>query len=135
MSLEDMSRKARRKNNKQDKANPGARKQKSIDNVKRIQRQEAASSLSAAQERANKVPPIKEVGKGLDGGDAPEEVANDNGRGTHMEQPLLACTGTISNHEGDRPCRAKFHTQAKHANHMTEVHPENPVPNPTLFKD
>jgi hypothetical protein len=135
MSLEDMSRKARRKNNKQDKANPGARKQKQIDTNEEIQRRTAAQSLSAAQKRATEAPSIKEVNKGLDGGEASEEVANDNGRGTHMEHPPLACKGTVSNHEGDRPCRAKFFSLDKHAKHMAEVHPENPVPNPTLFKD
>jgi hypothetical protein len=133
MSLEDMNRKAVRRIKKQDKAAPGARKKKQIETNETIQRRTAAQSLSQAQQAAAKAPSVKEVGKGADGGDAPEEVANDNGRGTHMEYPGLACTGTVSNHEGSRPCKAKFHTQAKHAAHMAEVHPENPVQNPTLF--
>jgi hypothetical protein len=133
MSLEDMNRKAVRRIKKQDKANPGARKQKSVDENKRIQRRTAAQSLSRAQQAAISAPSIKETEKGLDGGEAPEEVTNDNGRGTHMEYPNIACKGTVSNHEGDRPCRAKFHTKSAHAAHMEEVHPENPVQNPTLF--
>jgi hypothetical protein len=128
-----MNRRAVRRLKKQDKANPGARRQRAVEASQRNRNLEAINSNLSARQAAIEAPSVKEVGKGLDGGDAPEEVANDSGRGTHMEYPGLACTGTVSNHEGDRPCRAKFHTQAKHAAHMAEVHPENPVQNPTLF--
>jgi hypothetical protein len=90
MSLEDMNRRAVRRIKKQDKANPGARKKKQIETNEEIQRRTAAQSLSAAQKRAVEAPSIKEVNKGLDGGEASEEVTNDNGRGTHIEHPPLA---------------------------------------------
>jgi hypothetical protein len=136
MSLEGMMRKARGQLKKRDadlaaKGTTAAEEQ--IKTNEEIQRRTAARSLSAAQQKAVEAPSIKEVNKGLDGGEASEEVRNDSGRGTHMEHPPLACKGTISNHEGDRPCRAKFFSLEKHATHMAEVHPENPVPNPTLF--
>lgn len=138
MSLEDMSRRARARSKKRNAklaAEGTTAKAEQIKTNEEIQRKDAARSLSAAQQRALEAPSIKEVNKGLDGGEASEEVRNDSGRGTHMEHPSLACKGTVSNHEGDRPCRAKFFSLEKHANHMAEVHPENPVPNPTLFKD
>jgi len=138
MSLEGMSRRARsqrKKRNAHLAAEGTDSTARQIEKNEEIQRRTAAQSLSAAQKRAVEAPSIKEVNKGLDGGEASEEVTNDNGRGTHMEHPSLACKGTVSNHEGDRPCRAKFFSLEKHAAHMAEVHPENPVPNPTLFKD
>jgi len=138
MSLEGMSRRARSQSKRRNaklaaEGTTAAEEQKKKN--KEIERRTAAQSLSAAQKRATEAPSIKEVNKGLDGGEASEEVANDNGRGTHIEHPPLACKGTVSNHEGDRPCRARFFSLEKHAAHMAEVHPENPVPNPTLFKD
>jgi hypothetical protein len=138
MSLEDMSRKAKRNSKRRDArlAKKGTTaKEEQIKTNEEIQRRTAAQSLSAAQQKAVEAPSIKEVNKGLDGGEASEEVRNDSGRGTHIEHPPLACKGTVSNHEGDRPCRARFFSLEKHAAHMAEVHPENPVPNPTLFKD
>lgn len=136
MSLEGMSRRARRASKKRDAdlAKKGTTaKEEQIKKNEEIQRRTAAQSLSAAQKRAVEAPSIKEVNGGLDGGEASEEVANDNGRGTHIEHPPLACKGVISNHEGSRPCRARFFSLEKHAKHMATVHPENPVPNPTLF--
>lgn len=136
MSLEDMSRRARARSRKRNAklAEEGTTaKEQQIKTNEEIQRRTAAQSLSAAQKKAVEAPSITEVNKGLDGGEASEEVRNDSGRGTHIEHPPLACKGTISNHEGDRPCRARFFSLEKHAAHMAEVHPENPVPNPTLF--
>jgi hypothetical protein len=105
MSLEDMSRKARRKNNKQDKANPGARKKKQIETNEAIQRRDASQSLSAAQKKAAGAPSIRSVGTdSFKTGDAPLEVRNDNGHGTHMEYPGNRCT--------EAGCKAAFHEKS-----------------------
>ena len=50
----------------------------------------------------------------IHGGDLPEEVENDNGRGTKMEYPLLPCTT-----EG---CKAKFFSTSNRDAHIAERH-------------
>lgn len=78
-----------------------------------IERRTAAASLSKAQQEAAKAPSIKSVGEdSLKHGDAPEEVANDNGYGTHIEHPRVACT----------ECPAKFHTRSRLAEHTDFYH-------------
>ena len=112
MSLEDMNRKAVRRLRKQDKAKPGARKQRSVENNQRIARQEAMNSNFSARQAAIEAPSVKEVGdSSLKTGDVPEEVDNDSGYGTHMEYPQMKCTN----------CAAKFHTRDK-LNYHTDMY-------------
>ena len=115
MSLEDMNRRAVRRIKKQDKANPGARKKKQIETNEEIQRRTAAQSLSAAQKRAAEAPSIRSVGTdSFKTGDAPLEVRNDNGHGTHMEHPGNRCL--------EAGCRAAFHEKDSLATHTQLYH-------------
>ena len=100
-----MNRRAVRRIKKQEKANPGARKKKQIETNKAIQRRDASQSLSAAQKAAAEAPSIRSVGTdSFKTGDAPLEVRNDSGHGTHMEYPLNKCAT-----DG---CRAAFHEKS-----------------------
>ena len=75
MSLEGMSRRARSKNKKRNAhlaAEGTSATARQIEKNEEIQRRTAAQSLSAAQKKAVEAPSIKEVNKGLDGGEASE---------------------------------------------------------------
>lgn len=110
-----MNRKAVKRIKKQDKANPGTRKQKQIETNAAIQRRTAAQSLSAAQAKAAGAPSIRSVGTdSFKTGDASLEVRNDNGFGTHMEHPGNRCA--------EAGCRAAFHEKNSLATHTQLYH-------------
>ena len=118
MALEDDMRRARRRIKKRD-ANLAAEgtsaKEEQIKKNEEIQRRTAAQSLSAAQKKAIEAPSIRSVGTdSFKTGDAPLEVANDNGHGTHMEYPLNKCT--------EEGCRAAFHEKDSLATHTQLYH-------------
>lgn len=103
MSLEDRMRRARRAIKRRDadlaKKGTSAAAEQAKRN-KAIQRTEAAQSRSRAFTEAASSPSIKSMGvDSLKTGDAPLEVKNDSGFGTHVEHPNYKC--------GE--CRAAFH--------------------------
>ena len=118
MSLEDMSRRARASSKKRAArlAKKGTTaKEEQIKTNEEIQRRTAAQSLSAAQAKAAQAPSIRSVGTdSFKTGDAPLEVANDNGHGTHMEYPLNKCA--------EEGCRAAFHEKDGLATHTQLYH-------------
>lgn len=118
MSLEDMSRKAKRKNKKRDADLAAKGTTAGAEQIKKneaIQRRTAAQSLSAAQAKAAQAPSIRSVGTdSFKTGDAPLEVVNDTGRGTHMEYPLNKCA--------EEGCRAAFHEKDSLATHTQLYH-------------
>lgn len=113
-----MSRKARRKNKKRDSDLAKKGTTAGAEQVKKneaIQRRTAAQSLSAAQAKAAGAPSIRSVGTdSFKTGDAPLEVNNDNGHGTHMEYPGNKCT--------EEGCKAAFHEKDSLATHTQLYH-------------
>ena len=117
MSLERRMRQAKRSIKKRDAKLAKQGTTAGAEQAKRnaaIERRTAAASLSRAQQEALKAPSIKEVPTEAHLGDAPEEVANDSGYGTHIEYPRMACTT-----EG---CPAKFWNATNRDKHVEAHH-------------
>ncbi len=118
MSLEGMSRRARRQSKRRNaklaaEGTTAAEEQKKKN--KEIERREAAQGRSATFKEAVEAPSIKSVGRdSYKTGDAPLQVANDNGFGTHMEYPGNKCA--------EEGCSAAFHEKDSLATHTQLYH-------------
>jgi hypothetical protein len=118
LSLEDTSKRAKRASNRRNKklaAQGTTAAEEQIKRNKALQLRDASAGLSAAQQRARTAPSIKSVGTdSLKTGDAPEEVTNDSGYGTHMEHPGHKC--------GTDGCKAMFHLSSTLDTHKSLYH-------------